>query len=146
MTINRQLARDLVAVPLAIGAITSAILWLAAPSRRPLALPPRPTTVAVTSHSPEQLGAQLYEGKGCVACHSVDGTPRVGPTFLHDYGSHVTLDDGHIIAMDDGYIRESLASPRAKARPGFPPSMPSYDGLLSRKEETALIAYLRSLR
>ena len=27
------------------------------------------------------LGSQLYQEKGCVACHSIDGSPRVGPTL-----------------------------------------------------------------
>lgn len=95
---------------------------------------------------PAELGKKLYEKKGCNACHTVDGTPRVGPSFFHDFGTTVTLSDGSKIQMDENYIRESLASPQAKARPGYPPSMPSFEGQLKEKEIQGLIAYLKSLK
>lgn len=140
---NRLFVRDLVAVVLAIAAITTVALWV---SRRP-ALPNGVKPIAVAQpHTPEALGARLYDAKGCVACHTVDGTPRVGPTFLHDYGSTVALAAGGTVAMDDAYIRESLIAPRAKARPGFSDAMPSYAGLLRDDEVAELTAYLRSLR
>jgi cytochrome c oxidase subunit II len=94
---------------------------------------------------PEQLGKILYEKKGCNACHTVDGTARVGPSFFHDYGTTVPLSDGTQVKMDENYIRESLMFPQAKARPGYPPSMPSFDGQLKPKEIEGIIAYLKSL-
>ena len=36
-------------------------------------------------------GAQLYTNKGCVACHSIDGSPRVGPTFKGLIGKTETV-------------------------------------------------------
>ena len=48
--------------------------------------------------------------------------------------------------MDENYIRESLMYPQAKARPGFPPSMPSFDGQLKEKEIEGLIAFIKSLK
>ena len=48
--------------------------------------------------------------------------------------------------MDEDYIRESLLSPQAKARPGFPPSMPSFEGQLKEKEIHGIIAYIKSLQ
>jgi cytochrome c oxidase subunit 2 len=95
---------------------------------------------------PEQLGRLLYEKKGCNACHTVDGTPRVGPTFFHDFGTMVPLNDGSQVKMDENYIRESLMYPQAKARPGFPPSMPSFEGQLKEHEIEGIIAFLKSLK
>ena len=95
---------------------------------------------------PAELGAKLYEKKGCNACHTVDGTPRVGPSFFHDFGTTVGLSDGSKVQMDENYIRESLMSPQAKARPGFPPSMPSFEGQLKEVEILGLIAYIKSLK
>jgi cytochrome c oxidase subunit 2 len=95
---------------------------------------------------PEQLGRMLYEKKGCNACHTTDGTPRVGPTFQHDFGTMVPLSDGSQVKMDENYIRESLLYPQAKARPGFPPSMPSFEGQLKEKEIEGLIAFIKSLK
>jgi cytochrome c oxidase subunit 2 len=48
--------------------------------------------------------------------------------------------------MDESYIHESIFSPQAKARPGFPPSMPSFEGQLKENELTGLIEYIKSLR
>ena len=43
------------------------------------------------------------------------------------------------------YVRESLATPQAKAQAGYPPSMPSFDGLIREREIAALVSYLRQL-
>lgn len=99
-----------------------------------------------TSMEPDKLGAMLYEKKGCVACHTTDGTARVGPSFAHGFGTEVTLADGSKVKMDENYIRESLLAPQAKSRPGFPPSMPSFEGQLKEKEIEGIIAFIKSLK
>ena len=100
---------------------------------------------------PEQLGKSLYEKKGCVACHTLDGTTKTGPTWLHDFGTMVPLskptDDGKTsVLMDENYIRESVIYPQAKSRPGYPPSMPSFDGQLKEREIQGIIAFIKSLK
>ena len=95
---------------------------------------------------PEQLGKLVYEKKGCNACHTTDGAARVGPTFKGIFGTEAALNDGSKIPVDENYIRESLMSPQAKARPGFPPSMPSFEGQLKEKEIEGIIAYIKSLK
>lgn len=96
--------------------------------------------------NPVDLGRLLYEKKGCNACHTVDGSARVGPTFQHDFGTMVPLSDGSSVKMDENYIRESILYPQAKARPGYPPSMPSFEGQLKEKEIEGIIAYIKSLK
>jgi len=96
--------------------------------------------------APEELGKSVYEKKGCNACHTVDGTPRVGPSFKGEWGTDVPLAAGGTVKMDENYIRESLMSPQAKARPGYPPSMPSFEGQLKENEIEGLIAYIKSLK
>ena len=96
---------------------------------------------------PVDLGKMLYEKKGCNACHTVDGSARVGPSWKQpDWGKQITMSDGKTIKMDENYIRESILSPLAKARPGYPPSMPSFEGQLKDKELDGLIAYIKSLK
>ncbi len=95
---------------------------------------------------PDKLGKMLYEKKGCVACHTTDGSARVGPSFAHDFGTDVPLADGSKVKMDENYIRESLMAPQAKSRPGFPPSMPSFEGQLKEKEIEGIIAFIKSLK
>lgn len=100
-----------------------------------------------TNMPPVELGKMLYEKKGCNACHTVDGTPRVGPTWAtKDWGKPITMSDGKTVTMDENYVRESILSPLAKARPGYPPSMPSFEGQLKQKEIDGLIAYIKSLK
>lgn len=95
---------------------------------------------------PVELGKKLYEKKGCNACHTVDGSPRVGPSFFKQFGTTISLSDGSKIPVDENYIRESLMSPAAKARPGYPPSMPSFEGQLKEAEVKGLIEYIKSLK
>ncbi|MEP6862256.1 MAG: cytochrome c [Deltaproteobacteria bacterium] len=146
MTTNQLFVRDFTLVSSFIAAVLVVGIWLA-PAARPD--PPRQDVAPVASGAPPgaALGARLYQAKGCIACHTVDGTPKVGPSFLHDFGSTVTLTTGTTVAMDATYIRESLLSPAAKARPGYPSGvMPSFDGVLAEREIQAIEAYLESLR
>jgi cytochrome c oxidase subunit 2 len=95
---------------------------------------------------PEQLGKILYEKKGCNACHTVDGSTRVGPSWKGVFGTMVPLTDGSSVKMDENYIKESVLYPQAKSRPGFPPSMPSFEGQLKDREIAGIIAYIKSLK
>lgn len=146
MTTNQIFVRNLVGVATTIAIVTAGGMWLGAASRhagRAMASPPPPPAV---TRDPVQLGAQLFDKKGCTACHTIDGSARVGPSFKGAWGSDVVLADGITLRFDAQYVRESLAHPQAKARPGYPPSMPSYDGMLSEKEIDALVAFIESLR
>lgn len=145
MVMNRAFVRDLVLVPLAIAAIATIALALAGGQPAPSRLPP-PVPHA-TTRDPVKRGAALYQSKGCAACHSIDGTARVGPSFLHDAGSVATLSDGTRITVDAEYIRRSLRFPQAQARPGYPAVMPTFDAaVLSDRDLDAIVAYLGSLR
>ena len=97
---------------------------------------------------PVELGALLYEKKGCNQCHTVDGSPRVGPSWKQpDWGKMITMDDGQQVKMDENYVRESILVPTAKARPGFQKgAMPSFEGQLKDNELAGLIAYIKSLK
>lgn len=92
-----------------------------------------------------QFGAALFKAKACATCHTVDGMPKVGPSFKGIYGQPARLSDGKEVMVDEEYIRESLMVPGAKIVFGFPNQMPSYQGLLKDKEITALIEYIKSL-
>lgn len=98
--------------------------------------------------TPEEIGAKALDKKGCVACHTTDGSPRVGPSFKAPgtWGTEIDLGGGAKVKMDENYIRESLMSPQAKARAGFPPSMPSFEGQLKENEIMGIIALIKSLK
>lgn len=101
---------------------------------------------AATSQDPVALGKTLFQTKGCNACHSVDGTPGVGPSLKGVFGHKVRLADGREVVADENYIRSSILNPTADVVEGFNPVMPPYAGLLSEEELNALIAYIKSLK
>ena len=94
-------------------------------------------------------GPQLFQEKGCEVCHSIDGTPRIGPTVKGLFGKTVTvLTDGkeRRVMADEAYLRKSILEPNADVVVGFPPVMPSQKGLLTDQEIDALILYLKELK
>jgi cytochrome c oxidase subunit 2 len=97
------------------------------------------------NQEPAQLGAKVYAAQ-CVSCHTTDGTPRIGPTFKGNFGTPRKMSDGSEVVMDENYIRESLMTPNAKVRAGFPASMTPFEGKLKEKEITGLIEYIKSLK
>lgn len=100
----------------------------------------------VAEISPVELGKQLFTQRGCNACHSIDGSPLVGPSFKGIFGRKQTLQDGQEITVDENYTRESLLEPQAKIVKGFQPVMPSFKGMLSDEEISAIIAYLKTFK
>lgn len=93
-----------------------------------------------------EQGKRFVATKGCVACHSDDGTTRVGPTFKGVFGHKVELADGSKVTVDENYLHESIENPQAKLVKGFSPVMPTFKGLLSEAEMNAMIAYIKSLK
>jgi len=111
-------------------------------------------TTTVTSAAPvAQLslvdqGKTHFNAKGCVACHSIDGTPKggMGPTLKGVFGAKVELLNGSKVVADDNYIRESIMNPMAKVVKGYSPVMPTFQGQIAETDMNALIAYIKSLK
>jgi len=94
-------------------------------------------------------GTQLFQERGCKACHSIDGTPGLGPTLKGLFRKMVTvLTDGkeRKLIADEAYLQKSILEPNADIVKGFPPMMPSQKGLLTDQEIDALIGYLKELK
>ena len=93
-----------------------------------------------------ERGRTVAVEQGCTSCHSVDGSSRIGPTWLGLLGGQVTLDDGTVVPADDDYVRTAVRDPAAQRRPGAWIQMPTYrPSLLSDAELDDLLAYLRHL-
>ena len=95
--------------------------------------------------SAARKGEKLAEAFGCQACHSSDGSARVGPSFKGFYGRQVELADGGKVTADEAYIRESIARPKAKVVKGFPDVMPGFEGKIPEEDVTAIIVYIKKL-
>jgi cytochrome c oxidase subunit 2 len=92
-----------------------------------------------------QLGERLYTQQGCQACHSVDGSQMVGPTFQNLYGTERQFTDGTSAVADDNYLRQSILNPGEKIVEGYQNVMPASYGTLSDQQLSALVAYIESL-
>ena len=60
-----------------------------------------------------EKGEELVEHSGCLACHSLDGTAKVGPTRKGSTAGGDTLGRQNSV-VDEDYIRESLLSPEPR--------------------------------
>jgi len=90
-------------------------------------------------------GQELAASNGCTACHSMDGTAILGPTWQGLYGSEVPLADGSTVTADDAYIAESIRDPSAQIHEGFQDLMPKTFGDWSDEQVNAIIAYIQTL-
>jgi cytochrome c oxidase subunit 2 len=104
----------------------------------------QPVAGAPPRASLAEEGARVAAEHGCLRCHTVDGTPHLGPTWAGLYGRRIPVIGGSLI-VDDAYLTESMMDPLARVHAGFPPIMPSYLGLLSAGETAALVEYIHSL-
>ncbi len=90
-------------------------------------------------------GELIVEQNGCFACHSVDGSIIVGPSWSGLYGSDVELADGTVVTADDAFLKESIMDPNAKIVAGYPANaMPSYS--LSDEEIADIIEFIKTLQ
>jgi cytochrome c oxidase subunit 2 len=96
---------------------------------------------------PAEWGEKIYAGKGaCLACHSLDGSPRVGPTWKGLWGSEREMADGTKVTADENYILESIYEPEAKKVKGYENLvMNSYKGILDEREVGALIEFIKTI-
>lgn len=117
--------------------------FAAAKAAQPAGAATVPATVAAGVSALAEQGRALAQSKGCVACHSVDGAPGVGPTWKDLFGHTGVFADGSSAKVDDQYLRTEISEPQARVVKGFAPIMPKIP--LSDDEVQALIAYIRSL-
>jgi cytochrome c oxidase subunit 2 len=91
-------------------------------------------------------GMEMYTSEGCNACHSVDGSSSIGPTWQGLFGKEETLDDGSTVTVDEAYIAESIRDPNANVVEGFQPGlMPATYADWTDEQVNAIIAYIQSL-
>ena len=101
------------------------------------------------THIPElenelaELGLDVARRNGCVACHTLDGSVGIGPSWLGMYGKTETMVDGSTVVVDDAYIIESIVRPEAKQVQGYENLMVRY--FLSQEDIDALVEFTRQL-
>jgi cytochrome c oxidase subunit 2 len=93
-----------------------------------------------------EQGRTLAAEHGCLKCHSVDGTPHIGPTWLDLYRKTEKLADGSTVVADEGYLTESMMDPGARIVAGYKNVMPTFQGRLPAPEAAAILEFMKTLR
>jgi cytochrome c oxidase subunit 2 len=111
--------------------------------------PPLPGPVPRLSPQPgEPAGLSILRTKGCLACHSADGTPMVGPTFKGMVGRREKVLVGgqaRPIVVDEARLRKAIREPGREPVEGYPlgvmPRVPLEEG-----EMVQVVDCIKSLR
>ncbi len=102
-----------------------------------------------TAREPEPDGYLLLRNTGCIACHSLDGTKLVGPSFKNLFGKETTVLTGTIrktVIVDEEYIKKSIYNPDSEVVTGFSKGlMQSYKNVLKEDDIQIIIDYLKTL-
>jgi len=101
------------------------------------------------AREPEPDGYLLLRNTGCIACHSLDGTNLVGPSFRNLFGMEktVTTPDGQKrIEVDEEYITNSIYNPDDEIVAGYNKGlMQSYRDILNESDIQIITDYLKTL-
>lgn len=90
-------------------------------------------------------GEKKFQDLNCGNCHLSNGKGR-GPALEGVFGRTETLEGGRMVQVDEDYLRESIMMSTATLVAGYPPIMPSYQGVVSDEELIQLIEYVKTLR
>jgi cytochrome c oxidase subunit 2 len=90
--------------------------------------------------APPLEGRAVYHRMGCESCHD----KGVAPSLAGIYGRRVALAGGGTAVADENYLRRALIDPAGEVAKGYRALMPTYRGLLSEEEISALIQFLKS--
>jgi uncharacterized membrane protein/mono/diheme cytochrome c family protein len=92
------------------------------------------------------LGRELLASKGCLSCHSLDGSARQGPTFKGLAGStRLVLEGGATreVRADAAYLTRAIVEPGREVVQGYGATMPTMR--LGDDEVRRLVAGIESL-
>jgi cytochrome c oxidase subunit 2 len=89
-------------------------------------------------------GAKRFVENACNTCHGDQPGAR-GPSLNGIFGKTQRLSGGQTLVVDEAYIRESIVNPNARMVEGYPPIMPTFQGLISEEGLLQLVAYVKSL-
>lgn len=104
----------------------------------------------VVAATPAMAGKLLVQRYGCTACHSVDGTRIIGPSYKGIFGEETTVitnGQERKLVVDENYIRRSVYEPNTDVVKGFNKGlMQTYQGQINDDDLNKIIEYIRSLK
>lgn len=103
----------------------------------------------VTMTKFEIPGISLLQEKGCMTCHTIDGSEKLAPSFKGIVGTkRIVLTDGEEreVIVDEEYIRRSILYPNADIVKGFAfGMMPSQTYNLNEEELEIVVESITSI-
>lgn len=109
---------------------------------------PQPQKKAIASIAAVEPALNIINQKLCLACHSLDGSPMVGPSLKGLYGKKRMVTDlkgvEHRVTADDDYLARAIQDPAAENVKGYPPAMPKNP--LTDAELKQVVRYIQSLK
>lgn len=106
------------------------------------------TDLKPTGDIPDHPGLALIKTNGCLACHSLDGSKVVGPTFKGLYGTKraVITDQGEKqVDANDEYIKNSVTNPNVELVKGYNKGlMQSYKELIKEEDLDKIVDYFKT--
>jgi cytochrome c oxidase subunit 2 len=105
--------------------------------------------VVDTETSLADQGWEVLKRNGCNACHSVDGSKLVGPSYLGGWGTTRTVTTGREereVLVDEEYVIRSIYEPNADVVEGYNKGlMLSYEDMVTEEEIKLIVEYLKAL-
>lgn len=98
-----------------------------------------------------EVGELGYKKRGCNACHSIDGSEIIGPTFAGLWGRErrfnpgLSVDAETVDAADANYIRRSILEPHSQIVQGYTAQMSDYSGM-PEVQLKGFVEYIKSLK
>ena len=95
----------------------------------------------------ESQGLKVLTSKGCIGCHSLDGSRSTGPSFKALLGKQeVVISTGRerTVTVDAEYIRRSLLEPNSDVVKGYQAMMPQLP--VTDEELKEIVAYLETIK
>jgi len=92
-------------------------------------------------------GFKILQAKGCLGCHSMDGSKKVGPTFKGLLGREETVlmaGQEKQIKVDRDFIREHILNPQSATTKSYPPIMPKIP--MTDEELDTIVSFLETLK
>ncbi|MCG6552222.1 MAG: cytochrome c oxidase subunit II [Candidatus Magnetominusculus sp. LBB02] len=94
--------------------------------------------------TPDAKGKQLVERLACLGCHGIAGETKAGPALNGVMGKSVELEDGTKVVVDEAFVIEKIADPKAKPVKGYGHMMPP--NALAKEDYEAIAAYLKTIK
>lgn len=102
----------------------------------------------LTEKTPEMLenaGLTIMQNNACTGCHSLDGSPLVGPSFKDLFGSkRIVVENGEekTVTADSTYIKSSILEPDKQVVKGFKSGMMrAYNNVLKEDDIKSIMVY-----